>query len=110
MARPASQLSPSLFPGRSRHWWKCGLALVAGIAVVAGCDGDGNGTGVEADYSLSLTPAAVTIVQGGTGTVTVTLTRTPSPARWTWAWAISPRASPARSTRPLPPATAPSSR
>jgi acylphosphatase len=54
---------------------KCGLVLVAGLAVAAGCDG-GGGTEVQADYALSLSQAALTIIQGANGNTTVTITRT----------------------------------
>src|SRR3989442_13377447 len=58
-----------------KQWMRCGLVLVAGLAVVTGCGKDG-GTGPAADYTLSLAPAALTLVQGANGTATVTITRT----------------------------------
>ena len=50
----------------------CGLMVVAGLAVTAGC---GDPSGPAADYTISPNPTSASVAQGGNTTVQVTLAR-----------------------------------
>jgi alpha-tubulin suppressor-like RCC1 family protein len=53
---------------------RCGLIVVAGLAVAAGCGTDPP-AGPTGDYTIALNPTSASVVRGGNTTVQVSLTR-----------------------------------
>lgn len=71
-----NSLSPRRWMARlAGRWSRAGVALAAGLALVAGCS-DSGGTGTTPDYTLTLSPSSITIIPGEQDVTTVTINRT----------------------------------